>query len=187
MFEFDFSVIHLFLLSVVSFQRIEEFRKSYDKAIADLENLHRLLLDNRTVRASESEPALKSCRQLNQDVQKSLLLVMDGGECAAKNLLCSSFLAFFRVCDILEVSALVGDDGDDDEDGRLGPIKGFVEFYLFIVIRLLLASGRFSRMQTVDDVVWGQGQAKLLSMTFFIFSFYCWACLLYLVMWGLLL
>ncbi|XP_065086480.1 SEC14 domain and spectrin repeat-containing protein 1-B [Ochlerotatus camptorhynchus] len=59
--------------------RIEEFRKSYDKAIADLENLHRLLLDNRTVRASESEPALKSCRQLNQDVQNSLILVMDGG------------------------------------------------------------------------------------------------------------
>lgn len=79
-----FFVIHLFLLSVFSFQRIEEFRKSYDKAIADLENLHRLLLDNRTVRASESEPALKSCRQLNQDVQKSLLLVMDGGECGEK-------------------------------------------------------------------------------------------------------
>ncbi|XP_055539489.1 SEC14 domain and spectrin repeat-containing protein 1-B [Wyeomyia smithii] len=59
--------------------RIEEFRKSYDKAIGDLENLHRLLLDNRTVRASESEAALKSCRQLNQDVQKFLALVMDGG------------------------------------------------------------------------------------------------------------
>ncbi|XP_058459969.1 SEC14 domain and spectrin repeat-containing protein 1-B [Malaya genurostris] len=59
--------------------RIEEFRKSYDKAIGDLENLHRLLLDNRTVRASESEAALKSCRQLNQDVQKFLVFVMDGG------------------------------------------------------------------------------------------------------------
>ncbi|XP_058831727.1 titin isoform X6 [Topomyia yanbarensis] len=59
--------------------RIEEFRKSYDKAIGDLENLHRLLLDNRTVRASESEAALKSCRQLNQDVQKFLAFIMDGG------------------------------------------------------------------------------------------------------------
>ena len=69
------------LHSLFSFQRIEEFRKSYDKAIADLENLHRALLDNRTtVRASESEPALKSCRQLYQEVQKTLLQVMDGGE-----------------------------------------------------------------------------------------------------------
>ncbi|XP_055626191.1 SEC14 domain and spectrin repeat-containing protein 1-B [Toxorhynchites rutilus septentrionalis] len=59
--------------------RLEEFRKSYDKAIADLENLHLLLLDNRAVRASESEAAFRSCRQLNQDVQKFLAIVMDSG------------------------------------------------------------------------------------------------------------
>lgn len=61
-------------------QRIEEFRKSYDKAMGDLENLHLILLDNRTVRASESTAALKSCQQLYGDVQKFLSLVMDGGK-----------------------------------------------------------------------------------------------------------
>lgn len=61
-------------------QRIEEFRKSYDKAIGDLENLHLILLDNRTIRASESSAALKSCQRLNLDVQKFLSLVMDNGK-----------------------------------------------------------------------------------------------------------
>ncbi|XP_058061286.1 SEC14 domain and spectrin repeat-containing protein 1-B [Anopheles bellator] len=65
---------------IQSRERIEEFRKSYDKAIGDLENLHLILLDNRTVRASESSAALKSCQQLNVDVQKFLSLVMDGGK-----------------------------------------------------------------------------------------------------------
>uniref|UniRef100_A0A182QBH8 SESTD1-like spectrin repeats region domain-containing protein n=1 Tax=Anopheles farauti TaxID=69004 RepID=A0A182QBH8_9DIPT len=64
---------------IQSRERIEEFRKSYDKAMGDLENLHLILLDNRTVRASESSAALKSCQQLNVDVQKFLSLVMDGG------------------------------------------------------------------------------------------------------------
>uniref|UniRef100_A0A182MMM2 SESTD1-like spectrin repeats region domain-containing protein n=1 Tax=Anopheles culicifacies TaxID=139723 RepID=A0A182MMM2_9DIPT len=48
--------------------------------MGDLENLHLILLDNRTVRASESTAALKSCQQLNVDVQKFLSLVMDGGK-----------------------------------------------------------------------------------------------------------
>ncbi|XP_053676354.1 SEC14 domain and spectrin repeat-containing protein 1-B [Anopheles nili] len=65
---------------IQSRERIEEFRKSYDKAMGDLENLHLILLDNRTVRASESKAALKSCQQLNADVQKFLSLVMDGGK-----------------------------------------------------------------------------------------------------------
>uniref|UniRef100_A0A182NH74 SESTD1-like spectrin repeats region domain-containing protein n=1 Tax=Anopheles dirus TaxID=7168 RepID=A0A182NH74_9DIPT len=65
---------------IQSRERIEEFRKSYDKALGDLENLHLILLDNRTVRASESSAALKSCQQLNVDVQKFLSLVMDGGK-----------------------------------------------------------------------------------------------------------
>ncbi|EAA04479.4 AGAP007560-PA [Anopheles gambiae str. PEST] len=65
---------------IQSRERIEEFRKSYDKALGDLENLHLILLDNRTVRASESTAALKSCQQLYGDVQKFLSLVMDGGK-----------------------------------------------------------------------------------------------------------
>ncbi|XP_049539409.1 SEC14 domain and spectrin repeat-containing protein 1 isoform X4 [Anopheles darlingi] len=60
--------------------RIEEFRKSYEKAIGDLENLHLILLDNRSIRASESSSALKSCLRLNLDVQKFLSLVMDNGK-----------------------------------------------------------------------------------------------------------
>ncbi|XP_035789279.1 SEC14 domain and spectrin repeat-containing protein 1-B-like [Anopheles albimanus] len=65
---------------IQSRERIEEFRKSYDKAIGDLENLHLILLDNRTIRASESSAALKSCQRLNLDVQKFLSLVMDNGK-----------------------------------------------------------------------------------------------------------
>uniref|UniRef100_A0A182JBL2 SESTD1-like spectrin repeats region domain-containing protein n=1 Tax=Anopheles atroparvus TaxID=41427 RepID=A0A182JBL2_ANOAO len=65
---------------IQSRERIEEFRKSYDKALGDLENLHLILLDNRTVRASESAAALQSCQQLNVDVQKFLSLVMDSGK-----------------------------------------------------------------------------------------------------------
>ncbi|XP_049539401.1 SEC14 domain and spectrin repeat-containing protein 1-B isoform X1 [Anopheles darlingi] len=65
---------------IQSRERIEEFRKSYEKAIGDLENLHLILLDNRSIRASESSSALKSCLRLNLDVQKFLSLVMDNGK-----------------------------------------------------------------------------------------------------------
>jgi hypothetical protein len=63
-----------------SFQRFEEFKKSYEKAINDLENLHIVLLDNKSIRASEIETTLKTCTALNLDVQKFIQTVMDHGE-----------------------------------------------------------------------------------------------------------
>lgn len=61
-------------------QRIEEFKKCFDKAINDLENLHVLLLDNKSIRANETDKAMKHCTQMNDDVQKAIRTVIDNGK-----------------------------------------------------------------------------------------------------------
>jgi hypothetical protein len=69
------------------FQRIEEFKKSYEKAINDLENLHIVLLDNKSIRASEIESTIKSCSIINLDVQNFIQNVMDNGKFVKKKII----------------------------------------------------------------------------------------------------
>lgn len=61
-------------------QRIEEFKKCFDKAINDLENLHVVLLDNKSIRANETDQAMKYCTKMNDDVQKAIRSVIDNGK-----------------------------------------------------------------------------------------------------------
>lgn len=51
----------------------------YERASNDLENLHLLLLDNRAVRADETEHALRTCARLNGDVKMSLDATLTNG------------------------------------------------------------------------------------------------------------
>lgn len=69
--------MHLFRL-----QRFEEFKKLHDRATNDLENLHLLLLDNKSVRADETEKALRTCARLNGDVRVSLDATLTNGKTA---------------------------------------------------------------------------------------------------------
>lgn len=67
-------------LSNAQFQRFEEFKKLYERATNDLENLHVLLLDNKAIRADETEQALRTCARLNGDVKVSLDATLTNGE-----------------------------------------------------------------------------------------------------------
>lgn len=60
-------------------QRIEEFKRAYDKANNDLENLHVVLLDNKSIRANETEKAMKTCSSLNDDVQYTIRTIIENG------------------------------------------------------------------------------------------------------------
>lgn len=67
-------------LSNAHLQRFEEFKKLYERATNDLENLHVLLLDNKAIRADETEQALRTCARLNGDVKVSLDATLTNGE-----------------------------------------------------------------------------------------------------------
>lgn len=69
-------------------QRFEEFKRLHERATNDLENLHLLLLDNKSVRADQTEQALRTCARLNGDVKLSLDATLTNGKsikCWAKN------------------------------------------------------------------------------------------------------
>lgn len=61
-------------------QRFEEFKKLHDRATNDLENLHLLLLDKKSIRADETEQALRTCAHLNGDVRTSLDATLTNGK-----------------------------------------------------------------------------------------------------------
>uniref|UniRef100_A0A1B0CIV5 Putative sec14 domain and spectrin repeat-containing protein 1 n=1 Tax=Lutzomyia longipalpis TaxID=7200 RepID=A0A1B0CIV5_LUTLO len=57
--------------------RVEEFKKAYDRTVNDLENLHIALLDSKSLRANETEQALKTCAALNGDAQRLVYSVIE--------------------------------------------------------------------------------------------------------------
>ncbi|XP_059614887.1 SEC14 domain and spectrin repeat-containing protein 1-B [Phlebotomus argentipes] len=61
-------------------QRVEEFKKAYDRSVNDLENLHVTLLDSKSLRANETEQALKTCATLNGDAQRLVQAVIENGK-----------------------------------------------------------------------------------------------------------
>lgn len=69
-------------LSHAPLQRFEEFQKLHERATNDLENLHLLLLDNKSIRADETEQALATCARLNGEVKASLDATLTNGKSA---------------------------------------------------------------------------------------------------------
>uniref|UniRef100_A0A1B0D726 SESTD1-like spectrin repeats region domain-containing protein n=1 Tax=Phlebotomus papatasi TaxID=29031 RepID=A0A1B0D726_PHLPP len=60
--------------------RVEEFKKAYERTVNDLENLHITLLDSKSLRANETEQALKTCATLNGDAQRLVHTVIETGK-----------------------------------------------------------------------------------------------------------
>lgn len=74
-------------------QRFEEFKRLHERATNDLENLHLLLLDNKSVRADQTEQALRTCARLNGDVKLSLDATLTNG----KSIKCGAWMAGQRI------------------------------------------------------------------------------------------
>lgn len=60
-------------------QNFEQFHASYESALADLDNLHVQLLESKSMRASETQPALKHCAQLRVTVQQAVKDISTSG------------------------------------------------------------------------------------------------------------
>ena len=61
-------------------QRIDEFKKAYNKVLDDIENLNIILMYSKSMRATEMEHTLKSCNSSNNEVQLTINNILQSGE-----------------------------------------------------------------------------------------------------------
>ncbi|XP_049314954.1 uncharacterized protein LOC105226995 isoform X10 [Bactrocera dorsalis] len=58
---------------------IDEFQKTFDSTLSSMENLHVVLLNNKSLRPTEADVELKKCAQLHTSVQQQIEVVIELG------------------------------------------------------------------------------------------------------------